>query len=293
MCMKKKLLSVVLSLMTILVGLTSCSGDDDVAVTGIKLDKSELTLLKGESGLLTAKVSPENATNTTVTWNSSNPAVATVDGTGKVTAIEGGTTTITVTSTDGKFSATCTVKVNVNVSSLTLSDTSLSLEKGTSKKLSVTVNPDDATDKSVTWTSADTNIAKVDENGNVTAVNGGTTTITVKSADGKIAATCTVAVTVSVQSVALDKTEVSLVKGQTMTLVATITPSDATTKDVSWSTSDEHIVTVNNGNIKAVGTGTATISVNTTDGSKVATCTVKVEKSENIGYHPYGDGQLW
>ena len=291
--MKKTLLFALLSMMTILVGLASCSGDDDVAVTGIKLDRTEITLLKGESCLLRAIISPENATGTSVTWNSSNPSVATVDGTGKVTAIEGGTTTVTITTTDGKFSATCIVNVNVNVSSLTLSDTSLSLEKGTSKKLSVTVNPDDATDKSVKWSSADTNIATVDENGNVTAVNGGTTTITVKSADGKISATCAVVVTVSVQSVVLDKTEVSLVKGQTMTLIATISPSDATTKEMIWSTSDEHIVTVDNGNIKAVGVGTATISVTTKDGSKVATCTVTVDKSENIGYHPYGDGQQW
>ena len=208
--MKKTLLFAFLSMMTILVGLASCSGDDDVAVTGIKLDRTEITLLKGESCLLRAIISPENATNTTVTWSSSNPSVATVDGTGKVTAIEGGTTTVTVTTTDGKISATCAVVV-----------------------------------------------------------------------------------TVSVQSVVLDKTEVSLVKGQTVTLIATISPSDATTKEMIWSTSDEHIVTVDNGNIKAVGVGTATISVTTKDGSKVATCTVTVDKSENIGYHPYGDGQQW
>ena len=291
--MKKNLLFVILSLMTILMGFTSCSGDDDVAVTGIRLDKTELTLLKGESSKLTATVFPENATDPTVKWNSANPSVATVDGNGNVTAVAAGATTITVTSADGKFTATCTVNVNVNVSSLTLSDTSITLEKGSSKKLSVTVSPVDATDKSVTWSSGDTNIATVDETGNVTAVNGGSMVITVKSIDGKVTATCAVNVTVAVQSISLGKDELTLIKGQTTTLSATIVPSDATTKDVTWATSNEGIATVDNGNIKAVGVGTATISVTTSDGGKVASCTVTVEKSENIGYNPYGDGQQW
>ena len=117
--------------------------------------------------------------------------------------------------------------------------------------------------------------------------------ITVTSIYGKIAATCSVNVTVAVQSVSLDKSELTLIKGQTATLNATIVPSDATIKDVSWASSNISAVTVDNGSIKAVGVGIATISVTTSDGSKVASCTVTVEKSENIGYNPYGDEQQW
>ncbi|MES5132386.1 Ig-like domain-containing protein [Hoylesella timonensis] len=291
--MKKKLSFVILSLMTMLIGFTSCRGNDNVPVTGIRLDKSELTLLKGESSMLTATVSPEDATDPTVKWKSSDLSIATVDDYGNVKAVAAGKTTVTVSSADGRFTATCTVNVNVNVSSLILSDTSITLKKGDSKKLSVAISPDDATNKSVTWSSGDTNIAIVDNMGKITAVNGGSTVITITSIYGKIAATCSVNVTVAVQSVSLDKSELTLIKGQTATLNATIVPSDATTKDVSWASSNISAVTVDNGSIKAVGVGTATISVTTSDGSKVASCTVTVEKSENIGYNPYGDEQQW
>lgn len=291
--MKKKLSFVILSLMTMLIGFTSCSRNDDVSVTGIRLDKTELTLLKGESCKLTATVSPEDATDPTVKWKSSDLSIATVDNYGNVTAVAAGKTTVTVSSADGRFTAICAVNVNVNVSSLILSDTSITLKKGDSKKLSATISPDDATNKSVTWSSGDTNIATVDDMGTITAVNGGSTVITVTSIDGKFAATCSVNVTVAVQSVSLDKSELTLIKGQTATLNVTIVPSDATTKDVSWASSNVSAVTVNNGSIKAVGVGTATISVTTSDGSKVASCTVTVEKSENIGYNPYGDEQQW
>lgn len=291
--MKKKLSFVILSLMTMLIGFTSCGGNDNVPVTGIRLDKTELTLLKGESSKLTATVSPEDATDPTVKWKSSDLSIATVDDYGNVKAVAAGKTTVTVSSADGRFTATCTVNVNVNVSSLILSDTSITLKKGDSKKLSVAISPDDATNKSVTWSSGDTNIATVDDMGTITAVNGGSTVITVTSIYGKIAATCSVNVTVAVQSVSLDKSELTLIKGQTATLNATIVPSDATTKDVSWASSNISAVTVDNGSIKAVGVGTATISVTTSDGSKVASCTVTVEKSENIGYNPYGDEQQW
>ena len=291
--MKKKLSFVILSLMTMLIGFTSCRGNDNVPVTGIRLDKTELTLLKGESSKLTATVSPEDATDPTVKWKSSDLSIATVDNYGNVKAVAAGKTTVTVSSADGRFTATCTVNVNVNVSSLILSDTSITLKKGDSKKLSVSISPDDATNKSVTWSSGDTNIAIVDNMGKITAVNGGSTVITVTSIYGKIAATCSVNVTVAVQSVSLDKSELTLIKGQTATLNATIVPSDATTKDVSWASSNISAVTVDNRSIKAVGVGIATISVTTSDGSKVASCTVTLEKSENIGYNPYGDEQQW
>ena len=291
--MKKRLSFVILSLMTMLIGFTSCRGNDNVPVTGIRLDKTELTLLKGESSKLTATVSPEDATDPTVKWKSSDLSIATVDNYGNVKAVAAGKTTVTVSSADGRFTATCTVNVNVNVSSLILSDTSITLKKGDSKKLSVAISPDDATNKTFTWSSGDTNIAIVDNMGKITAVNGGSTVITVTSIYGKIAATCSVNVTVAVQSVSLDKSELTLIKGQTATLNATIVPSDATTKDVSWASSNISAVTVDNGSIKAVGVGIATISVTTSDGSKVASCTVTVEKSENIGYNPYGDEQQW
>lgn len=291
--MRKKLLFVILLLMTIMIGLTSCSGEDDVSVTGIRIDKTTLTLLKDHNYKLVATISPENATNSTISWSSSNSSVATVDETGNIKAIAAGATNITATSADGKYSASCSVTVNVNVSSIILSETSITLEKGNTHKISATVNPKDATDKSVIWSSSDTSIASVDDSGNVKAINGGNVTITAKSVDGKVSAICSVVVTVPVQNISMDQSEIALIKGQTALLKATISPSDATTKDMTWFTSDNNIVTVEKGNIKAVGVGVATITVISLDGNKTATCAVKVEKSQNIGYDPYGEGQQW
>lgn len=291
--MNKKLVLIFLSLLSIVISFSSCGGDDDVSVSGIKLDKTTLSLLKGESGKLTATISPEDATNKTINWTSSNTGVATVDINGNVTALSTGTSIISATSVDGKFSASCTVTVSVNVSSISLSQTSVTLEKGQSVTLTATVLPNDASNKDITWTSSDINIVSVDGNGNVFAVNGGQAEIIVNSADGNVKATCNITVIVPVQNVSLDKTELSLIKGQQTTLVASILPEDATTKDVTWTSSDNNVVSVDKGTITAIAVGTATITVTTADGNKTASCQITVNKSETIGYDPYGDGQQW
>ena len=130
----------------------------------------------------------------------------------------------------------------------------------------------------MTWTSSDSNVAAV-ANGKVTAVKAGTATITVKTEDGNKTATCTVTVkakTYPVESVTLDKTSVELTEGEETTLTATINPSNATNKNVTWTSSDSNVATVANGKVTAVKAGTATITVKTEDGNKTATCTVTV-----------------
>lgn len=276
-----------------LIAVSSCSSEHDVAVTAIKLDKTTLVLSKGEQGKLVATVIPENATNPEIVWKSSNPSVATVDMNGNVNAVASGTTDVIAATTDGMVSTSCRVSVNVNVSAILLSQSSITIEKGKSIKLIAEVKPNDATDKKVIWDSNDSNIAEVDEYGNVTAINGGNATITVKSADGKIVETCLVSVVVPVLGVSLDQNEITLIKGQTAQLNVTVNPLDATTKDVLWSTSNNQVASVENGKITAVGVGTATVTVASVDGDNTATCLVNVDKSENVGYNPYGEGQQW
>ena len=169
---------------------------DTVEVTGVTLNKNELTLTEGGSETLTATVTPDNATDKTVTWASNKTDVATVEN-GVVTAVGEGTATITATA--GGYEASCVVTVNpatVDVTGVTLDKTSATLyingESGTNTvTLTATVTPDNATDKTVTWTSNKTDVATV-ENGVVTAVGEGTATITA-TAGGKSAA-CTVTV---------------------------------------------------------------------------------------------------
>lgn len=173
-----------------------------------------------------------------------------------------------------------TTSDKVSVTGVTLNKSSLTLNVGDSSTLVATVKPDNATNKNVSWFSSNKNVVTVN-NGKVTAVGEGSAVITA-SVDGK-EIKCTVTVnkikdsTVEVTSVTLNKTSLSLNVGDSDTLVATVNPSNATNKNVSWSSSNNGVVTVNNGAIKAVGEGSAVITVSA--GGKEVKCTVTVKKA--------------
>ena len=166
------------------------------------------------------------------------------------------------------------VPLVVEVSSLSLDKTSLTLEKGESVTLTATVKPDNATDKTVGWSSSDTNVVTVDQNGKITALKGGSAVITAQ-AGGK-SAECQVTVTVPVESVSLDLTSLVMHEGETATLTATVNPSDATEKTISWTSSNTTVVKVEGGIVTAVKEGTASISASC--GDKSAVCVVTVKK---------------
>ena len=163
-------------------------------VSGVKLDKTSTSIELGKSKTLTATVSPKKATNKDVTWRSSNPLVARVTQSGKVTAIAEGTAVITCTTEDGGFKATCKVSCIIPVESVTLKDTSVTIKKGSTKTLKPVIYPEYATNQAVTWTSSDPTIAKVDKNGVVTAVKKGACFITCTTKQGKKKVTCIVSV---------------------------------------------------------------------------------------------------
>ena len=164
--------------------------DITVEVTLVTLSKGTTNLVKGRSTTVTATIAPTNATNQTLTWTSSDTSVATVSN-GKITAVGGGTATVTAKSNNGK-SATVKVNVTVPVESITLSRSTANLLVGRSTTATATINPTDATNKTVTWTSSDTSVATV-SNGKITAVGTGTATVTATTSNGK---TATVAVNV-------------------------------------------------------------------------------------------------
>ncbi|MBQ2872472.1 MAG: Ig domain-containing protein [Bacilli bacterium] len=249
-----------------------------VAVSGIKLNKSSLSILIGSSETLTKIISPSNATNQDVTWSSSNPSVATVQN-GKVTAKKVGTTIITASSSG--YNATCKVTVidTVALKKISLNKTSLTIKEKATEQLKITYTPSNATNKKVTWKSSNNNVVTVSSTGKITGVTSGTATITAISNDGGYAATCKVtveAISKNVTNVSLDKKELKLTTGDTQTLKVTINPSYAENKNVIWSSSDESIAKVENGTIKALSPGTAEIKVITEDGNKEALCKVTV-----------------
>ena len=251
-------------------------------VQSVGLNKTELALEVGKTGTLEAIVEPSDATNKNVIWSSSNPEVATVDN-GVVTTVSAGEAIITVTTEDGGKTATCKVTVNapqtVPVTGVTLDKAELTLEKGSTGTLKATVEPQNATNNTVTWSSSNPEFATVD-NGVVTAVSAGEAIITVTTEDGAKTATCKVTVnasqTVPVTGVTLDKAELTLEKGSTGTLKATVEPQNATNNTVTWSSSNPEFATVDNGVVTAVSAGEATITVTTEDGGKTATCKVTV-----------------
>lgn len=244
-----------------------------VAVTSITLDKSSLSLIKGETETLAATVSPSNATHTKVSWTSSDPSVATIDSEGIVQAIANGNATIIAQVDDIK--ATCPVTVTTPVESITLNKDKLTLNKGESETLVATVVPTDATEATVTWGTSNPYMASVDANGKVTAMGAGNVTITAK-AGGK-SAVCMVTVNVPVESITLNRTNITLDEGESTTLKATVTPKDATDKTVTWSSTDESTATVDqNGNINAIKQGSATIVAKA--GDQQATCSITVVK---------------
>ncbi len=248
-----------------------------IPVNSINLNIDELTLIKGEQEQLTATVLPENATHNEVVWTSSDETVATVDDTGKITAIGSGTAVITAATENGEMTATCTVSVIVPVQSIKLNKTSVTLEKGTEDILVATLLPEDATDKRITWSSSNESIVIIGNNGKIFAFNPGTAVITVTTEDGRYTAECEVTVRVSVSSVSLNKNELSMTKGSNETLTATVLPEDATDKGIIWTSSDESVVTVDTtGKVTAVGAGQATVTATTADGGKTAECLVTV-----------------
>ena len=172
---------------------------DPVLATSIELNETSAEITEGGTMQLTATVLPEDATDKTVTWVSSDESVATVDENGLVTAVSPGTATITATTNDGsELSASCAVTVLPNIvlaTSMDLNQSNAEVNVGETVQLTATMLPEDATDKTVTWASSDESIAAVDENGLVTAVAPGTATITATTNDGsELSASCVVTV---------------------------------------------------------------------------------------------------
>lgn len=271
--------------------------DKEIKVTGVKLNKSETSLLVGGNETLTATVLPEDATNQNVTWKSDKPEIATVDANGKVTAVKVGEATITVTTEDGGKTATCKVTVKPNlVSEITLA--ALAIYVGESKAVTATVKPDDATNKELTWKSSDESIATVDATGKVTGVKIGTTTITATARDGSgVSGSCTVTVLSHVKKVTVTPANLTLGKNKSYTLTATVDAQPGTDTGVTWTSSDTTIATVDaTGKVTATDkVGTVTITATSkADPAKKGTCTIKVSGDQtDIGYGEYGPEENW
>lgn len=258
-----------------------------IAVSEVQLNKKELTLTEGGTEKLVVTVKPDDATDKSVVWESSNTAVATVDQEGLVTAVGEGKATITVKTNDGGFSASCEVTVKKKVIAVTgvkLSAASMTLREGDKGTLTATVEPANATNKNVEWWTSDLDVVSVTStsggsNGYVEARGAGKATVTVKTEDGEFSASCEITVEkkeVPVTGIALEQSSLLLPVGNTFTIRAHVQPSNATDQNIQWGSSNGGVATVDQtGKVTAVAAGTADIIA--TLAGKFARCTVQVD----------------
>ena len=196
--MKGKSLFIALAMIVLggsMIATSSCKKEKNqvIEVTGIELGESSVEMTVGTSHKLTATVLPENATEKGVVWESKDESIATVDQEGLVSAVKEGSTKIIVSTANGNFSAVCNVIIEkelVAVTSITLDKDVIELMAGSKYQFKATVLPDNATNKTLIWSSDDEQIAMVSSSGVVMALKEGAATIYVQSLDKKVSASC-------------------------------------------------------------------------------------------------------
>ena len=220
--------------------------EQSISVTGVSLNKYNLSLKVGESETLIATVQPSDASNKKVYWWSNNESVATVDQSGKITAVAPGTAVVDAETYDGNFKAYCTITVSSNsiisVAGVSLNKYNLSLKPGESETLSATVQPSDASNKKVYWWSNNESVVTVDQNGKITAVAPGTAVVDAETYDGNFKAYCTITVsseapkgiTVVVDGKPVDWTDAEPFISNNRTLVPLRAVANALGLKVTW-----------------------------------------------------------
>lgn len=251
----------------------------NVEINSIKFNKPEIVLPVGTTYELSYTVSPANATNKNVTLITSNNEVVSISG-NKIKGVSSGNAIITIRTSNGKTS-TCKVKVEtLEPSSIILSRNLASLKPGETVKVTATVVPNTATNKKITWKTSDYNVATVN-NGVITAVSSGNATITAET-ENNVKAQVPVKVQsniVRVSNVSVKgndikkidgKNKIILKKGKSTQISATITPSEATNKNVKYTTSNSKVATIDeDGKIKAIANGKATITARSVTNSSI------------------------
>ena len=249
--------------------------NSEVYAASIKLNQHNVNLGVGYNTTLKV-VDTGGSSSTTVVWTSSDSSVATVNN-GVVTGVKPGEAIITAKI--GAEQAICKVVVINNfvpITGIRFSNSNETILVGSTQKLSVIVTPSNASNQSLSYTSSNSNIATVDSEGNVKGIAVGEAYITVSAAGYQAVANIKVINTISLNSISIPK-NLQLKEQSSSTLNVTFNPSNATNKKVTWKSSNPNVATVDSsGNVKAIAPGTATITVISSDGGKVATCNVEV-----------------
>ena len=250
---------------------------DKVDVTGISLNKTDVTMGVNDTELLVAVITPEDATNKGVLWSSSDDSIVSVVE-GKLTAKKGGNVTITAETKDGGLKTTARVIVkDIPVTDIKINN-ARNMYVGEKLELKTTINPVNASNKEITWSSNNTSVATVDSKGIVTAINVGNVTISATTSNNK---KYSVNISVSkkdiLNSIAITGCK-NITVGQTLQLGITKNPANASIGEVNW-TSSRGGLTVNKGQVSATAAGTYTVTASVNGFSD--SCTIKVEEQDN------------
>ena len=250
-----------------------------VKASSIALNQKALDLQVGQTTTLTATIQPENTTDKSLHWETSDENIATVDQTGKVTAVSYGNTRISATTLDGSdLTAWCDVSVSAPAESLTLSSHEKTIGIGEAFLLRALIEPEGAS-PGIAWQSSNPSVAYVDQNGRVEGFETGTATITAKTTDGSLLSdACTVTVIKHVSTIMLNTDALTLNVGDKESLTATINPTDATIQTLAWASDNPSVANVQEGVVTALGNGNAIITATSTDGANIqASCRITVE----------------
>lgn len=261
-------------------------GKKTIPVVSIKFEDASYTLdKKGATLILNPVIMPADASDKEVVWSTNRPDIVTVDAQGKITALKNGTAVISVKTKDSDKTASIKVVVSyqpILVNAIQTNFSTLTLD-AYQKSISIeaVVLPETAEDRSIIWSSSDEKVVKVDQNGKATAVSIGAAVITVMSTDGKVKSEIAVKVdypVISVSEIKLNVLDITLTSyGATKQLAATIFPNEATIKDISFSSDNPSVATIDKtGLVTAKGNGRAIITVKSYDGAITARATVNV-----------------
>lgn len=256
---------------------------DVIAVTDVEFDTPSYIKYIGDKFQLSPTVSPLDATTKTLTWSSSNPAVATVDNNGNVEILKTGTVSITATANNG-VSATCVITAKtIDVTSVFLSQTEMEMFVYDKEQLIAMVSPANATDNTIIWASSNESIASVDDNGNVEAKKSGSCNISATAKNGKTKSCLVTVYDIEPTSISISPTTIKMNIGETRKVDVTLQPSNVTDTTIIWQSAYPAIAKVVNGEITAVSAGTTTITARTTSGlSQSLTVTVNPLLAESI-----------
>lgn len=270
---------------------TLCDGNNSsISVTGISVTPESAIIEVGNTVDIDADVIPNNATDNGVDWSSSDTSVATVNTIGVVTAHSEGNVTITASSQDGGFTDSSAITVEpedtsrIPVTGITVAPQILILEESESSILTYSITPSNATNNNVIWSSEDEDVAVVNQNGLVTALNEGVVEIIATTEDGSYVSNTTVTVNamingeIPVEGINVSPQQILVGSGETFVANASILPSNATNKNVIWSTNDSSIATINqSGLVRGISLGTTTISATSEEGGFIGSSTVIVD----------------